>query len=104
LVRVLKIRVHLLHARLRGINKNESEVLIRLQPGDRFPDEDTTAVYAQLTKSFDQRALQNIALRPMEGIAVDTRVLSAPQLMRMIEETCEALATIRGARFYGDPK
>jgi transcription-repair coupling factor (superfamily II helicase) len=101
LVRVLRIRVHLLHARLRGINKSESEVLIRLQPGDRFLDEDTTAVYARLSKSFDPRALQNIALRPLEGIAVDTRVLSPAQLMRMIEETCETLAITRGARLYG---
>ena len=33
------------------------------------------------------------------GIAVDTRFLSPSQLLKMIEETVETLATIRGARF-----
>jgi transcription-repair coupling factor (superfamily II helicase) len=99
LIRVLKLRVWLLQARLRGISKTEQEVLIRLQPGDKFQDEDTTAVYAKLQKSFDHRALHNVSLRSREGIAIDTRVLSPSQLMRMVEETCETLATIRGARF-----
>jgi len=53
-------------------------------------------------KSNDQRALHNIALRPLEGIAVDIRVLSPAQLLRMVEETCETLATVRGSRFYAD--
>jgi len=99
LIRVLKLRVWLLQARLRGISKTESEVLIRLQPGDKFQDEDTSAVYAKLQKSFDHRALHNVSLRSREGIAIDTRVLSPSQLMRMIEETSQTLATIRGARF-----
>ncbi|HEX8834867.1 MAG TPA: TRCF domain-containing protein, partial [Abditibacteriaceae bacterium] len=100
-IRILKIRVHLLHARLRGISKTESEVLIRLKPGDRFQDEDTAAVFARLTGAHDKRALQNIGLRPLEGIAIDARPLSPAQLLRLVEETCEALAAVRGARFLG---
>ncbi|HVF10126.1 MAG TPA: transcription-repair coupling factor [Abditibacteriaceae bacterium] len=99
LVRVLKIRVHLLHARLRGISKTESEVLIRLKPGDRFADEDTAAVYAKLRGAHDRRTLQHISLRPLEGLAVDSRALPPVQLLRMIEEICEVLATVRGPRF-----
>ena len=102
LLRVLRIRVLLQQARLRGISKNDTEILIRLHPGDRFRDEDTAAVYARLNKSFDARALQNVSLRPMEGIVIDTRILSATQLMRMVEESCEQLAAVRGARFYGE--
>ena len=93
------VRARLLRELLRGISKTDNEVLIRLQPGDRFEDKDTSAVYAKLTSSFDTRALQNISLRAMEGIAIDTRVLSPSQLLKMIEETVETLATIRGARF-----
>lgn len=103
LVRVLRIRVHLLHARVRGISKTESEVLVRLKPGDRFHDEDTSAVYAKLREAFDKRMLQNLMLRPMEGIALDTRVISPPQLLRMVEAICETLATVRGARLLGQP-
>jgi transcription-repair coupling factor (superfamily II helicase) len=99
LIRILKIRVNLLHAKLRGITKSESEIIIRLKPGDRFEDEDTSAVFARLSGEHDKRLLQNIILRPMEGLAIDTRVLSPPQLLRMVEQICEALATIRGARF-----
>jgi transcription-repair coupling factor (superfamily II helicase) len=99
LVRILKIRVHLLHARLRGISKSETEVLIRLKPGDRFADEDSAAAYAVLRKGHDKRALQHIMLRPLEGLAIDSRVLPPVQLLRMVEEICEALATTRGPRF-----
>ncbi|MDF2441431.1 MAG: hypothetical protein JWN98_2415, partial [Abditibacteriota bacterium] len=102
LIRVLKIRLYLLHARLRGISKSESEVLIRLKPGDRFADEDTTALYARLNKSTDKRALQHIALRPIDGIAIDSRVLSTAQLLRMIEEITETLAQVRGPRLLGE--
>ncbi|MDQ3815339.1 MAG: transcription-repair coupling factor, partial [Armatimonadota bacterium] len=101
LIRILKIRVHLLHARLRGISKTESEVLIRLKPGDRFADEDLSAVYARLSSKHDKRALQHLMLRPLEGIVIDTRVLPPTQLLRMVEETCETLATVRGARLLG---
>jgi transcription-repair coupling factor (superfamily II helicase) len=101
LIRILKIRVYLLHARVRGISKTESEVLIRLKPGDRFADEDTAAVYTRLNNSFDQRVLQNIGLRPLEGIIIDTRPMSPTQLLRMVEEMCEALAAVRSARLLG---
>jgi transcription-repair coupling factor (superfamily II helicase) len=101
LLRILRIRVHLLHARLRGISKTESEVLIRLKPGDRFADEDTSGVFARLTNSFDQRALSNMTLRPLEGIAIDVRPLSTAQILKMVEETCEELAKIRGSRLLG---
>jgi transcription-repair coupling factor (superfamily II helicase) len=101
LVRVLKIRVHLLNAHLRGISKSETEVLIRLKPGDRFADEDTAGVYARLNKMTDKRTLQHIALRPLDGIAIDTRVISTAQLLRIVEEICETLATVRGVRLLG---
>jgi transcription-repair coupling factor (superfamily II helicase) len=93
---------HLLHARLRGISKSDYEVLVRLQPGDRFADEDTSGVYTKLTGSFDQRLLTNVQLRPLEGIVIDSRPFSGTQLLRLIEETCETLATVRGVRFFGD--
>lgn len=99
LIRILKIRVWLLQAKLRGIAKTESEVLFRLKPGDNFLDEDTSAVYAMLATSFDKRTLQNVVLRPREGIAIDSRVLSPSQLMRMVETIAETLGTVRGARF-----
>jgi transcription-repair coupling factor (superfamily II helicase) len=101
LLRILKIRVHLLHARLRGISKTESEVLVRLKPGDRFKDEDTSAVFTRLNKNFDSRILTNITLRPMEGIAIDVRPLSQMQLLKLVEDMAEALATVRGARLMG---
>lgn len=101
LVRILKIRIHLLHARVRGISKTEREVLIRLKPGDRFVDEDTGAVYAQLNDSYDKRVLQNISLRPLEGIAIDTRVVSPNQMLRLVETICETLAVVRSERLLG---
>jgi transcription-repair coupling factor (superfamily II helicase) len=101
LIRVLKIRVHLLNAHLRGISKSETEVLIRLKPGDRFADEDTAGVYARLNKMTDKRTLQHIALRPLDGITIDTRVISTAQLLRIVEEVTETLATVRGLRLLG---
>jgi transcription-repair coupling factor len=98
LLRILRIRVHLLHAHLRGITKSEQEILIRLKPSDRFADEDIAAVYAKLREENDARTLQNLMLRPMEGLAIDTRVLTPVQLLRMTEQACEALAITRGAR------
>jgi transcription-repair coupling factor (superfamily II helicase) len=102
LIRVLKIRVHLLHARLRGISKSENEVLIRLKIGDNFLNEDTVAVFAKLNQSQDQRNLQHISLRPREGIAISTRVLTPLQILKMVEDICETLGTVRGARFMGE--
>jgi transcription-repair coupling factor (superfamily II helicase) len=101
LLRILRIRVHLLHAHLRGITKSEQEILVRLKPSDRFADEDTAAVYAKLREENDARTLQNLMLRPMEGLAIDTRVLTPVQLLRMTEQACESLATTRGARLMG---
>jgi hypothetical protein len=43
-----------------------------------------------------------VQLRPLEGIVIDTRPFSTAQLLRLIEESCETLATIRGARFFGE--
>jgi transcription-repair coupling factor (superfamily II helicase) len=102
MIRVLKIRVNLLHARLRGISKNESEVLIRLKPGDRFEKDDTTAVFTKLNSAHDRRTLANISLRPVEGIAIDHRPLTPLQLLRFVEEITGELATVRGLRFMGD--
>jgi transcription-repair coupling factor (superfamily II helicase) len=102
LLRVLRIRVHLMHAHLRGITKAEQEILIRLKPSDRFKDEDLSNVYAKLCEDNDARTLQNISLRTMEGIAIDTRVLTPVQLLRMTEQVCESLATTRGVRLLGD--
>ncbi len=99
MIRILKIRVYLLQARMRGISKNESEVLIRLKPGDRFENEDTTAVFAKLNQAHDRRTLSNITLRPLEGIALDTRPLTPLQILRLVEEMTETLGTVRGARF-----
>jgi transcription-repair coupling factor (superfamily II helicase) len=98
LLRVLRIRVHLMHTHLRGITKSEQEILIRLKPSDRFEDEDMSAVYSKLREENDARTLQNLMLRPMEGLAIDTRVLTPVQLLRMTEQACEALAITRGAR------
>lgn len=102
LVRVLKIRVLLLIARLRGISKSEIEILVRLKIGDTFATEDTTEVFAKLNQSQDKRNLQHISLRPREGIAISTRVLTPLQVLKITEDICEALATVRGARFMGD--
>jgi len=101
-MRILRVRVHLLYAHLRGISKTESEVLIRTKPGDRLADEDMSAVFAKLNTSHDKRTLQNIGLRPLEGITIDTRPLSSAQLIRLVEEACEALSTVRGARLLGN--
>ncbi|HEY0074019.1 MAG TPA: transcription-repair coupling factor [Abditibacteriaceae bacterium] len=102
LIRVLKIRVQLLLARLRGISKSENEILIRLKIGDTFLNEDTTAVFTKLNQSQDKRNLQHISLRPREGIAISTRVLTPLQVLKMTEDICETLATVRGARFLGE--
>jgi transcription-repair coupling factor (superfamily II helicase) len=102
LLRILRIRVHLLHAQLRSITKNEQEILIRLKPGDAFADEDMAAVYSKLREENDARTLQNLMLRPREGLAIDTRVLTPPQLLRMTEQICESLAVTRGARLLGE--
>lgn len=102
LIRVLRIRVHLLHAQLRGISKHEQEILIRLKPGDSFEDEDMAEVYARLREENDARTLQNLVLRPREGLAIDTRVLTPPQLLRMTEKICESFAITRSARLWGE--
>jgi transcription-repair coupling factor (superfamily II helicase) len=102
LLRILRIRVHLLHAQLRSITKSEQEILIRLKPGDKFEDEDMAAVYAKLREENDARSLQNLILRPREGLAIDTRVLPPPQLLRIVEQVCESFATTRGARLLGE--
>ena len=101
LLRVLRIRVHLMHAHLRAITKSEQEILIRLKPGDRFEDEDIASIYAKLRGEFDERAMHNIGLRKMEGIAIDTRILTPVQLLRMTEQVCESLAVTRGLRLMG---
>ena len=102
LLRVLRIRVYLLHAQLRGIFKSEQEILVRLKPGDNFHDEDMAEVYGKLREDNDARTLQNLILRPREGLAIDTRVLTPPQLLRMTEQICESFATTRGARLLGN--
>jgi hypothetical protein len=60
-----------------------------------------SGVFAHLTNSFDQRVLTNVTLRPLEGIAIDVRPLSTPQILKMVEEICAELAKIRGARLLG---
>ena len=101
LIRVLKVRLNLLHARMRGISKSADEVLIRLKPGDRFADEDVAAVHARVAKFTDKRLSQHIRLRPLDGFAIDTRALSALQVLRVCEEVCETLANVRAPRLHG---
>ncbi len=102
LLRILRIRVHLMHAQLRSITKSEQEILIRLKPGDAFADEDMAAVYSKLREENDARSLQNLMLRPREGLVIDTRVLPPPQLLRITEQVCESFAITRGARLLGE--
>ncbi len=101
LIRILRIRLNLLHSRMRGISKSTEEVLVRLKPGDRFADEDIAAVQGRVSKFSDKRLSQHIALRPLDGFAVDTRALTALQVLRVCEELCETLANVRAPRLHG---
>lgn len=65
-LRVLKIRVLLLKAYLRGITKGPEEVLLRLKPGDTFAESDLAGAYAAL-QSKDKNARQHVSLRKLEG-------------------------------------
>ena len=97
LLRVLKIRVQLLNAYLRGITKGPEEVLIRLKPGDTFADGDLKAALKELGEK-DKRASQHVSVRKLEGLAINTRALGAPQLLRIVEILAETLAEVRGKR------
>jgi len=97
LLRILKIRVFLLFAHLRGITKGENEVLIRLKPGDIFADSDLAAAYAALADK-DKTARQHVSLRKLEGLVINTRAISGPQLLRMVEILVETLCEVRGQR------
>ncbi len=97
LLRTLKIRIGLLRARLRSITKTPDEVLLRLQPGDSFAPEDLKAV-ERAVKEKDARSEQHISLRKLEGLAVKTRTLGAPQMLRLVEILVEALADEREKR------
>ena len=96
-LRILKIRVWLLKGYLRGITKGPEEVLIRLKPGDIFADSDLSGAYAALQQK-DKTARQHLSLRKLEGLALNTRALGAPQVMRIVEILAESLAEIRAAR------
>ncbi|BCM91449.1 transcription-repair-coupling factor [Abditibacteriota bacterium] len=100
LIRTLKIRINLLRARLRSITKSPDEVLLRLQPGDSFAPEDLKAVEAAIREK-DKRSEQHISLRKLEGLAIKTRTLGAPQLLRLVEIIVEALADEREKRLSG---
>jgi len=97
LLRTLKIRIGLLRARLRSITKTPDEVLLRLQPGDSFAPGDLKAV-ERAVKEKDARSEQHISLRKLEGLAVKTRTLGAPQMLRLVEILVEALADEREKR------
>lgn len=97
LLRTLKIRIDLLRARLRSITKSPDEILIRLQPGDSFAPEDLKAV-ERAVKEKDARSEQHISLRKLEGLAIKTRTLGAPQMLRLVEILVEALADEREKR------
>ena len=97
LIRVLKVRVWMLKAYLRSITKSPEEVLIKLKPGDTFEDMDLKYAY-QVLGEKDKRALQTLALRKLEGLAINTRAMNDAQLLRTIEVTVEALASVRGKR------
>ncbi|MBW3636956.1 MAG: transcription-repair coupling factor, partial [Armatimonadetes bacterium] len=96
-LRVLKIRVLLLKAYLRGITKGPEEVLLRLKPGDTFAESDLAGAYAALG-SKDKNARQHVSLRKLEGLVLNTRALGAPQVLRIIEILAEALAELRAKR------
>jgi hypothetical protein len=84
-----------------GISKSTGEVLVRLKPGDRFADEDISAVHGRVSKFLDKRLSLHIALRPLDGFAVDTRALTAPQVLRVCEDLCETLANVRAPTARG---
>jgi transcription-repair coupling factor (superfamily II helicase) len=96
-LRVLKIRVLLLKAYLRGITKGPEEVLIRLKPGDTFAESDLSGAYAAL-QAKDKTARQHLSVRRLEGLALNTRALGAPQVLRIVEVLLESLAELRAAR------
>jgi transcription-repair coupling factor (superfamily II helicase) len=96
-LRILKIRVQLLKAYLRGITKGPEEVLIRLKPGDTFAESDLTGAYAAL-QAKDKTARQHISLRKLEGLVLNTRALGAPQVLRIVDILVESLAELRAER------
>jgi len=85
---------------MRGISKSD-EVLVRLEPGDRFADEDIASVQGRVSKFSDKRLSQHIALRPLDGFALDTRALTPLQVLRVCEELCETPANVRAPRLHG---
>ena len=49
----------------------------------------------------DKRSEQHISLRKLEGLAIKSRTLGAPQLLRLVEIIVEALADTREKRLSG---
>ncbi len=96
-LRILKIRVWLLKGYLRGITKGPEEVLIRLKPGDTFAESDLSGAY-MILNAKDKNARQHLSVRRLEGLALNTRALGAPQVMKTIEILAESLAEIRALR------
>ena len=86
---------------MRGINKSEGEVLVRLKPGDRFADEDIYAVNNRVKNLSDQRLAQHVMLRPLDGFAIDTRVLTATQVLRLAERSRANAGECARAAFIG---
>jgi transcription-repair coupling factor (superfamily II helicase) len=97
LMRLLKVRVHLMFGYLRSITKSPTEVLVRLKPGDSFSEADLKAMFAAMNEK-DKRAHQHVSLRKLEGLAINTRALGQPQLLRLIEVVAETAAEVRGRR------
>ncbi len=97
LLRTLKVRIGLLRARLRSITKSGDEILLRLQPGDSFAPADLKAV-ERAVKEKDARSEQHISLRKLEGLAIKTRTLGPPQMLKLVEVLVEALAEEREKR------
>ena len=87
----------MLKAYLRSITKSPEEVLIKLKPGDTFEDGDLKYAYKILGEK-DKRALQTLALRKLEGLAINTRAMNDAQLLRTVEVLVEALAQVRSKR------
>ena len=58
-------------------------------------------MHGRVAKFTDKRLSQHIALRPLDGFAVDTRALTALQVLRVCEELCETLANVRAPRLHG---
>ncbi len=101
LLAVLRLRVACHAIGSTGVIKSEGNTLLRFAPGRMPTQDEAVRIYERLSDQFRREELTAVTFK-LEGVAVRTAVFPGGRLLKLVEQTVEALREARPEAMAND--